>query len=252
MKRDFVCDWDGATFAAERLGFHPDAKQRIVLDEGGRRGLLNCSRQWGKSTVTAAKAVYRAYTRPESLVVVVSPCERQSGEFLRKAAGFASKLGIRARGDGDNKISLLFPDGSRIVGLPGVANTVRGFSAVSLMLIDEAARVSDDLYRAVRPMLAVGNGDLWLMSTPYGQRGFFYDEWTNGGDRWVRVSVPGTECARIPAAFLEEERASLGDLCFRQEYGCEFVGEEGSLFDMELVRRAIDPDLQAIEIEERW
>jgi hypothetical protein len=170
-------------FAAARLGFRPDPKQRIVLQEGIRRGLLNCSRQWGKSTVTAAKAVHRAYTRPDSLVVVVSPSARQTGEFLRKAAGFARKLGIRARGDGDNPMSLLFPDGSRIVGLPGVEDTVRGFSAVSLMLIDEAARVNDDLYKAVRPMLAVGDGDLWLMSTPNGQRGFFYDEWTDGGDQ---------------------------------------------------------------------
>jgi hypothetical protein len=117
-----------------------------------RRGLLNCSRQWGKSTVTAARAVHRAYCIP---VMVVSPTARQSGEFLRKAAGFARRLGIRPRGDGDNEISLRFPNGSRIVGLPGMEDTVRGFSAVSLMLIDEASRVSDDLYQAVRPMLAV-------------------------------------------------------------------------------------------------
>ena len=252
MKRNFLCDWDGTRFATERLDFRPDAKQRIVLDERIRRGLLNCSRQWGKSTVTAAKAVYRAYTRPESLVVVVSPGERQSAEFLRKAVGFARKLRIRERGDGDNKISLLFPDGSRIVGLPGVADTVRGFSAVSLMLIDEAARVRDDVYNAVLPMLAVGDGDLWLMSTPCGQRGFFYEEWANGGDGWARVSVPATECSRISPRFLEEQRASIGDRWFRQEYGCEFVGEEGSVFDMDMVRQAIDPDLKAIEIEERW
>src|ERR1700716_1930683 len=77
---------DGAGFARERLGFEPDAKQAVVLGRI-RRGLLNCSRQWGKSTVTAAKAVHRAFTKPESLVVVLSPTARQSGEFLRKAGG---------------------------------------------------------------------------------------------------------------------------------------------------------------------
>jgi hypothetical protein len=233
-------------FAAARLGFRPDPKQRIVLQEGIRRGLLNCSRQWGKSTVTAAKAVHRAYTRPDSLVVVVSPSARQSGEFLRKAAGFARKLGIRERGDGDNAMSLLFPDGSRIVGLPGVENTVRGFSAVSLMLIDEAARVNDDLYKAVRPMLAVGDGDLWLMSTPNGQRGFFYDEWMDGGDRWERVSVTGSECSRIPADFLLEERAALGDRFFRQEYCCEFVNSDDALFDADLIRAAYSDDVEPL------
>jgi hypothetical protein len=241
---------DGAGFARERLGFEPDAKQAVVLGRI-RRGLLNCSRQWGKSTVTAAKAVHRAFTKPESLVVVLSPTARQSGEFLRKAGGFARRLGIRPRGDGDNEISLLFPNGSRIVGLPGMEDTVRGFSAVSLMLIDEASRVSDDLYKAVRPMLAVGDGDLWLMSTPNGKRGFFYEEWANGGERWTRVEARGEECARIPAAFLAEERETMGDRWFRQEYCCEFVEAEGSLFDEELIRKAIRDDLKPLDFR-RW
>ena len=68
-------------FDREKLGFDPDPRQEIVLEERVRRGLLNCSRQWGKSTVTAAKAVYRAYSKPESLVLVLSPTARQSGEF---------------------------------------------------------------------------------------------------------------------------------------------------------------------------
>jgi len=85
---------NGVAFAKERLGFEPDEKQSLVLKRPIRRGLLNCSRQWGKSTVTAAKAVHRAYCRAGSLVVVVSPCARQSGEFLRKAAGFVRRLGI--------------------------------------------------------------------------------------------------------------------------------------------------------------
>ena len=93
--------------------------------------------------MAAAKAVYRAWSRPESLILVASPTDRQSGEFLRKAAGMVQKLGIAPCGDGDNDASLIFPNGSRIVGLPGMEDTVRVFSAVSLMLIDEAARVSD-------------------------------------------------------------------------------------------------------------
>src|SRR4029077_11974686 len=107
---------------------------------------------------------------------------------------------------------------------------VRGFSNVSLMLIDEASRVNDDLYRAMRPTLAVGNGDLWLMSTPNGKRGFFYEEWTSGGEWWVRIGVAAPDCPRIDAEFLSEERASGGDKWYRQEYLCEFVEREGAVF----------------------
>ena len=104
------------------------------------------------------KAVHRAHTVAKSLVVVASPTERQSAEFLRKAAELVRRLRIRVRGDGDNAISLQLPNGSRIVGLPGTEAKVRGFSALSMLVIDEASRVPDELYRALRPMLAVGGG----------------------------------------------------------------------------------------------
>ena len=63
--------------------------------------------------------------------------------------------------------------------LPGQEKTIRGFSGVTLIIEDEASRVDDTLYRAVRPMLAVSGGRLILMSTPYGQTGHFFEEWTN-------------------------------------------------------------------------
>jgi len=145
---------DAVAFARKWLGFEPDDRQAEVLLSESKRGILNCTGQWGKSTVAAAKAVHRAFTRPKCLVIVASPSHRQSAEFVRKAAGMVQMLGITPRGDGANDISIELPNKSRIVGLPGVEGTVRGFSAVSLMLIDEASRVHDLMYQALRPMLA--------------------------------------------------------------------------------------------------
>jgi hypothetical protein len=231
----FLSCLDPVEFAQHRLGITPDTTQRLVLDPTPRRGILNCCRQWGKSTLTAVKAVHNAMYAEGSVTLVVSPSQRQSGEFVRKASQFVRRLGLRVRGDGDNAISLLFPNGSRIVGLPGTEATIRGFSAVSLLLIDEASRVSDELYKAVRPMLAIGGGALWLMSTPFGRRGFFYETWTGGSADWVRIKATGPECERIAKSFLDEERREMGDRCFRQEYLCEFISSEDMLFDMELV-----------------
>src|ERR1035438_5106485 len=131
---------DAVEFARQRLKSDPDERQIEVLRSNAKRGMLNCTRQWGKSTIAAAKAVHRAITPDKSLVLVASPTDRQSAELIRKAAGMVATLGITPRGDGDNPTSLLFPNGSRIVGLPGMEATVRGFSAVSLLLIDEASR----------------------------------------------------------------------------------------------------------------
>jgi hypothetical protein len=122
--------------------------------------------------------------------------------------------GLGPRGDGDNKISLLLPNGSRIVGLPGDADTTRGFSNVSLLLIDEASRVPDEFYESLRPMLAANpDASLWPMSTPNGRQG---DAWSQGGPSWTRIEAPATQCPRVSPAFLEEERQSTTNHSFRR------------------------------------
>ena len=153
------------------------------------------------------------------------------------------------KGDGDNEMSMLFPNGSRIVGLPGNEETIRGFSAVSLLLVDEASRVPDDLYLAVRPMLAVSGGALWLMSTPCGKRGFFWETWERGGPGWEKVRVTAHECTRIRSEVLEEERRTMGERWFRQEYLCEFTEAEDGVFEREMVQRAIRQDVTVLVIE---
>jgi hypothetical protein len=128
------------------------------------------------------------------------------------------------------KHELEFTNLSRIVSLPCKEDTIRGFARAHLLVIDEAARVPDDLYRAVRPMLAVSRGRLICLSTPYGQRGFFHQEWAHGGNDWVRIEVPAERISRISPQFLEQERRSLGESWFRQEYGCSFEVLEGLVY----------------------
>jgi hypothetical protein len=122
-----------------------------------------------------------------------------------------------------------FDNGSRIVALPGSEKTVRGFAGVTLLIIDEASRVTDELIAAVRPMLATSNGRLIALTTPAGKRGWFYEAWVGDGN-WERVEVPVTLCPRISKKFLEEELRELGPSVFRQEYGLEFVDDDEAMF----------------------
>ena len=230
----------------QKLGITPDDRQAALLQAAGKRTILNCCRQWGKSTITAAKSVELAYRNPGSLIIIVAPVIRQSHEFVLKAEAFLSRLKVKPKGDGQNPVSLAFPNGSRIVGLPAVESTIRGFSAVSLVVVDEASRVPDDVYHAIRPMLAVSDGALWLISTPLGKRGFFYDAWANGGPAWLRVQATGPDCPRISRSFLEEERRNLGDRYFGQEYLCEFTDVRAGVFDPDLVAQAFSSEIQPL------
>jgi hypothetical protein len=229
-------------FFTQRLNFHPDPKQIEVIQATSSRVLLNCTRQWGKSTLSAAVALHRAWFHPNSLIVIISPGARQSAELLRKVRDFALRLlpAKQLKRDPVNDVSLVLPNNSRIIGLPGASEgTIRGFSAVNLLLVDEAAQVADELYHAVRPMLVASRGDLWLMSTPFARRGFFYHEWTQGGPHWQRISVPATECPRFTPELLEEQRLSLGDHAFQREFLCHFGDDISTMFTDEVIKKAV-------------
>lgn len=232
---------DRASFA-ERLGLAPDLWQEDLLRSSSSRTLLNCSRQSGKSTISAIVALHRALYHPGSLVLCLAPALRQSQELFGKVAGFYRDLGRPVPPQGERKLSLELENGSRIVTLPGSEKTIRGFSGASLLLVDEAARVDDGLYYAVRPMLAVSGGSLMMMSTPFGKRGVFFEEWTGTGD-WERYEVPASECPRIPAGFLEEERRTLPRRVYRQEYENSFEETEDQVFSHEDVQAAISDEV---------
>jgi hypothetical protein len=236
---------DPVFFARDNLGFEPDPWQEEVLQSKGKRLLLNCSRQSGKSTTTAVLALHRAIHFPKSLVLLVSRSQRQSGELFRKAKDFLSLLPIRPRLDEDNLLSVKFSNGSRIVSMPGKEETIRGFSGAALLVIDEAARVPDALYLAIRPMLAASQGQLIAMSTPWGQRGFFHKEWSEG-QGWEKIKITAEQCPRILPAFLEEERRTMPKAWFDSEYGCVFGDTVDSVFSQADIAAAMSPDVRPL------
>jgi len=229
-------------FVRERLRLRPDPLQERVLASPHRRGILCCTRQWGKSTITAAKAVHQAVHVPDSTILIAAPCERQSAELVRRCAGFLFDLGIRRRGDGHNRASLLLPNGSRIVGLPGQQElNIRGFSAPALILIDEAAGVTDELYHALVPMQATNDGALWLMSTPRERRGFFFEEWISPDSDWLKITASALDCPRISRAWLDRRARRLPKAVFESEFLCIFRSSHLALVQEEDLQAALQP-----------
>ncbi len=96
-------------------------------------------------------------------------------------------------------------------------------------IVRHPRRLVDD-YRAVRPMLAVSQGRLICLSTPYGKRGFFWNAWARGGDDWARIEIPAAKVPRITAEFLDKEKRGMGESWFRQEYCCSFEALEGLVY----------------------
>src|SRR5438132_968689 len=74
--------FDALRFAREVLHWNPDPKQAAVLNTQARRVILNCARQWGKSSVAAARIVWVAVTRPGRVILVISENIDQCAEFF--------------------------------------------------------------------------------------------------------------------------------------------------------------------------
>ncbi len=237
-----------AVMLARRVGISPDAWQAGVLRSTERQVALLCSRQAGKSTVTSLLALHEALHRPGALVLLLSPSLRQSQElFLKVKQAYAALSGEQIHAREESALRMHFSNDARIVALPGGKEaTIRGFSGVDLLVIDEASRVSDELYQAVRPMLAVSGGRIVLLSTPFGKRGFFFHEWTEGGRDWHRTRITADDCPRISKSWLDAERATIGDFWFRQEYLCEFVESIDSVFLFADIERALDAEVQPL------
>jgi hypothetical protein len=195
--------------------------------------------------MTGIIALHRALYHPSSLILCLAPALRQSQELFGKVLGFYRALDRPVPAQTERKLSLELENGSRIVTLPGTDKTIRGFSGAALLIVDEASRVADELYFAVRPMLAVSGGALMMLSTPYGKRGVFFEEWT-GGLGWERYEVPARECPRISEAFLAEERRSLPDWVYRQEYLCSFEETEDAVFTTEMVDGAVSANVRPL------
>jgi hypothetical protein len=244
LSHDLELALDRVAFA-EALGLDPDPWQRDLLRSSSERVILNCSRQSGKSTMTAVITLHRALYHPGSLMLCLAPALRQSQELFGKVLGFYRDLGRPVSPQAERKLSLELENGSRIVTLPGTEKTIRGFSGTALLVLDEAARVADELYFAVKPMLAVSGGALMMLSTPYGKRGVFFEEWTGRGG-WERYEVPADKCPRITEEFLEEERASLPPWVYRQEYECSFEETEDQVFTTDLIDRAVTSEVKPL------
>jgi hypothetical protein len=252
LKHRFERERYDAVLMANRAGIVPDHWQSDLLRSGDKQMILNCSRQSGKSTISAVLAVHEAIYTPGSLTLLLAPSLRQSTELFRKVKDvFVALQSLHTPQIAEeSNLRLELDNGSRIVSLPGTEATVRGYSNVGLLVVDEAAICEDSLFFSIKPMLAVSAGRIILLSTPRGKRGFFHDVWTEGGADWNRTRITANQCPRIAPEWLESERQAMPDFWFRQEFECEFVENSDSVFSFDEVQSTLSDTLEPFIFED--
>jgi len=236
---------------AQSLGFDPCPWQTKFLHNKHSRIIMNCPRGAGKSLLSGIIALHHALYTPNAFVLMFSKSDRQGMELFRKARSYY-QLGKAwdVRSIADTAHGLEFENGSRILSLPSTIETAIGYHDVTLLIIDEAGVAKEQLYIMARPMLDYKKGRLFLLSTPWGKSGFFYDAWrdweTNPNTYWDGITVTTDDCPYIDKGFLEEARQEMGEWWYSQQYECQFKESTDSFFSLEDIENAFSKEVKPL------
>ncbi len=244
--------WATPIDLANAIGIALDDWQARVLSKTARRLIVKGPRQVGKSLVSGLLSLHVALTIRESLVLLIAPSQDQSKESARTVRQMAAALGLATSESAElitptalSASRIEFGNGSRVIALPGRSeSTIRGYGAPALIVADEASRIVEDTFSALRPMLVASpNGRLILLSTPWQKSGTFYRTWTGDSPVWERIEVSTAECPRLSLEFLAEEKRDLPIWVYQREYEGLFTDDNLTLFSAELIAAALDNNL---------
>lgn len=210
--------------------------QRDSLALQKRQTVLVSPRQCGKSRSLSLLALWWAYRKPGQMVLVVSAGDEAAGRLLRMMQTMAEHLLLAGSVVDETAHRLVLTNGSEIRSVPASERQVRGWS-VDLLLVDEAAFVSEDLLvsAALPTTSARPEARIVLASSPWGDAGPFRSLAMAGED----PGNPHTRTYRwkladawwISGAVVESARATMSPLRFRAEYEGEWVPAGDAYFD---------------------
>lgn len=213
-----------------------DWQRQIVAHEGNL--CVRSGRQCGKSTAISWKVGKYALTHPNKTIMVISAVERQALLLFEKILSYVvlkSKISIKTGKNKPTKHKIQLKNGSVIHCLPTGESGygIRGFT-IDMLVADEAAFISEDVWQAVTPMLAVTKGSIILLSTPFGREGYFARCFKD--PTFKKFHVSSESCPRISKEFLKQEKARMSKLQYQQEYLGEFVDDLMQLFPDPLIK----------------
>jgi len=189
-------------------------------------------------------ALHTALTAPGSTTIIVAQRQDQAAELLRKTVSAYYRVGapVPCLRQGQTHFELM--TGSRVLALPGEERAMHGPTA-DLLIIDEAARVADEVFTAASPQLSVSRGRLVALSTAFAKSGWFYQEWQEGTG-YRKWSITARECPRHTREFLRNELRSMGRRWFEAAYLNVFCDAAGAVFDSADIQASLSSEVKPL------
>jgi hypothetical protein len=235
--REIAYRLDPVTWVSEVLKVTPTPWQEEFLRAPQGASLLVLSaRQAGKTTTAAWAIAHLMIFIPGSLSVIACPAQRQSAEAVRRVREAVIACGAKLKSD--NVYALELENGSRVLALPGTDDSIRGLTVDGWIVADEAARLPEELFAALRPMRARRpQARFAMLSTAWSRTDPFWTAWSDDDPSWIRLKATA-DVVPFPPEFLAQERRALGEHAFNREYLGIPGGANAGPFIWELYERA--------------
>jgi hypothetical protein len=229
---------DPVLWVREQLGVTPQPWQETFLRAPrGASVIALTARQVGKTTTAAWAIAHTALFTPGSLSVIACPAQRQSAEAVRRVKECMAKAGAKL--SSDNVYGLELENGSRVLALPGSDDSIRGLTVDGWVVADEAARLTENLIAALRPMRArKPEARFAMLSTAWSRTDPFWQTWSGDNPNWIRLKATADMVDVFRPKFLEDERQELGEAAFLREYHGIPAADQASPFTWDLYERA--------------
>jgi hypothetical protein len=208
--------------------------QKQVLSKRLTNWIICGARGSGKTAVVAA-AIFVEAVLNGNFAIVISASGDQVCELHRRFKEIYTRFPV-VKGD-VQKTQAEFENGGRVVTRPASEVSSRGWHGAKLLVLDEASRIPDEIFAAIGPTISISRGRKMAVSTPFGKRGWFWDQWDKSYNHhmgtWAPMFCPWQRCPRITPQIVEDYRSENGDLAALQEYECRFLDLAiGSPFNM--------------------
>jgi hypothetical protein len=227
---------DTAVFAELLVGHPLWDHQRAVLASPARYRLVTAGRQVGRSRTLAIAALQQAYAVPRSTTLVVSAGDTAAKRVTADTAALAQGSALLAGSVVDESSQVVtLSNGSTIRSVPSSMAQIRGWS-IDLLILDEAAFISSEIWRAAEPAIVARPGSRVLASSsPWGAVDhWFRTLWRRGMDSpdamYEAFHWPSTVSPSVDQALVDHWRESWPELEFRREVLAEWTDDAGAYF----------------------
>ena len=233
---------DVINYAERKIGIELDQWQKDYINTEGNV-CVRAGRQSGKSFAQSLRIALFALLNPNTQTLIIGAVDRQSVELFEKVKSHIQVLGKHMVVGRPTMHKMALKNKSKIIALPAgrTGYGLRNYT-IHKLVVDEAHYVPEEVYTAVRPMLATTGGSMDLLSTPRGSSGFFYECFKDKD--FNKFHTTSEECGRIDKDFLKGEKRRMTKLQYAQEYLAVFLDNLQTFFPEKLITNCTRPSSQ--------